>query len=535
MRKIMAFLLLAVLLVTAIPIQAQAEEYENTHVNTGDQRADIIAVALTQVGYQEGKGTGVWNNDTKYSDWAGNPKTEWCGWFVSWCANQAGVPQSVLKKNGRASPSGFGLSTYYSSSQYTPRSGDLFFKKNFGHVGLVYYVEGDYFYTVEGNTSTSGWEGHSVMIRRRALNEFYFASPAYTSDSGSSGPAPHTHSYTTGYDSAHPHKQYKKCSCGDSYYTGETKTDPSCSTCNASSCSHTYGSWTSTGSNSHQRKCTKCGGETQTAEHRWIDGDITKEPSCKEAGAMSQSCEICGATRSKTLEKLDQHIFKDWILLDNETHVRECEYCQERETAPHEIMVDRNGKPILQGDANNHWYQCAECGQQTKIEEHKPAIDHDDRGHWQYCELCLKVQRRQEHVYSGDCDPDCDECGFTRETEHVFTNEVDSDKDGHWYVCSICKAPGEKQAHYYHMIRWDKETDAESCVTCGYMSGKVVSRQEPNKAAELMTKLGKTIIRQEVENKWYVITGVGVCVLSLAVVITAICLISKFSRKRRKK
>lgn len=41
-----------------------------------------------------------------------------------------------------------------------------------------------------------------------------------------------SHSYsTTAYESTHPHKEYKKCSCGDFYYTGETKTLSDCSSC----------------------------------------------------------------------------------------------------------------------------------------------------------------------------------------------------------------------------------------------------------------------------------------------------------------
>ncbi len=41
------------------------------------------------------------------------------------------------------------------------------------------------------------------------------------------------HQYTEyNYEAAHPHKYYKKCSCGDYYYTGETKTLESCSECN---------------------------------------------------------------------------------------------------------------------------------------------------------------------------------------------------------------------------------------------------------------------------------------------------------------
>ena len=41
-------------------------DYINTHVNTGNQRQDILAVALTQLGYMEKV-----ENDTKYGDWTG--------------------------------------------------------------------------------------------------------------------------------------------------------------------------------------------------------------------------------------------------------------------------------------------------------------------------------------------------------------------------------------------------------------------------------------------------------------------------------
>ena len=50
----------------------------------------------------------------------------------------------------------------------------------------------------------------------------------------------HTHSYSTYYEAAHPHKIYKKCSCGDWYYTGEYKTVSSCSSCQPPSGYHMW-------------------------------------------------------------------------------------------------------------------------------------------------------------------------------------------------------------------------------------------------------------------------------------------------------
>jgi hypothetical protein len=40
----------------------------------------------------------------------------------------------------------------------------------------------------------------------------------------------------------------------------------------------------------------------ELAAHNWVDGDVTKTPTCNETGLQAQSC-VCGATNEKTLEK----------------------------------------------------------------------------------------------------------------------------------------------------------------------------------------------------------------------------------------
>ena len=143
--------------------------YENTHVNTGNQLEDILAVAKTQVGYPE------WGmNHTKYNDWNGwlNPYDKngnllqyyddsgygypWCHSFVSWCANQANIPTSVIPKTaGTATAQVFfkGKGRYQYSGSYTPHKGDLLYLTGNTHVALVYDVIGSTIYTIEGNFS----------------------------------------------------------------------------------------------------------------------------------------------------------------------------------------------------------------------------------------------------------------------------------------------------------------------------------------------------------------------------------------------
>ena len=44
---------------------------------------------------------------------------------------------------------------------------------------------------------------------------------------------PHVHSWTVGYESSHPHKEYRKCTsgCGESEYTGKTRSVTNCKQC----------------------------------------------------------------------------------------------------------------------------------------------------------------------------------------------------------------------------------------------------------------------------------------------------------------
>lgn len=52
--------------------------------------------------------------------------------------------------------------------------------------------------------------------------------------------ASHTHSYGTNYEADHPHRIYAKCSCGDTYYTGEIKKITGCELCYPPTYSVTY-------------------------------------------------------------------------------------------------------------------------------------------------------------------------------------------------------------------------------------------------------------------------------------------------------
>jgi len=464
------FLALALLLVAvpvAVPVSAA---YENTHTNTGNQRHDIIQVALTQVGYQEGK-----NNYNKYGEYFGNANTAWCGWFVSWCAAQAKVPTSVIKRQGIASASSFGFSgKTFKASEKLPQSGDLYFKS--GHLGFVWKVEGKYFWTVEGNSSD--------QVECEKLNlysgDYWFASPKY----GGSNNASHTHTLETGYENAHPHKEYKACtSCDYKTYTGGNRSVADCTDCIQENCNHTYGDWESTGDSKHKKVCTLCG-KSMSDSHDWDTVEITKDPTCYSTGNKVQECAICGARRNKSISKTDDHSYGDWEYKNDESHQRKCSLCGKTVTKDHKVDED-----AWQTTEEEHWKECETCEEKFLLGEHAfgekctdPCKDcnyvrpeghafgdnwiTDGENHWRECAGCGEISSVEEHIYSAACDEDCDVCGLTREVTHSYPEEMDIDETSHWYECDVC---GKIEGLEEHIPGPEAtEEHAQNCTVCGY-------------------------------------------------------------------
>ena len=127
----------------------------------------VIAIAKAEVGYLEKRSNASLddktanagsNNYTKYwrdikSDYQGQP---WCACFVTWCFVRAfgqAMAAKLLKHYPYVyCPTMSGLFTLNAN----PKRGDIvIFKRNgeFVHTGIVTYVNGDYFETIEGNTS----------------------------------------------------------------------------------------------------------------------------------------------------------------------------------------------------------------------------------------------------------------------------------------------------------------------------------------------------------------------------------------------
>lgn len=140
----------------------------------------MIEVALKEIGYVEGPK----DNETKYGKFTKANFLPWCGSYIMWCANEAGVkmPNTVSTMAGAAAYKKMG--TWTDAASADPQPGDIvYFDFMEGgapieHVGLVVKNLGDgTVQTAEGNTSgdkkksTSERNGGEAVIKIRAYKK----------------------------------------------------------------------------------------------------------------------------------------------------------------------------------------------------------------------------------------------------------------------------------------------------------------------------------------------------------------------------
>lgn len=207
-KIILCFLSVLLVFTAVLPVQVKADvtystEFPNTWNNTGKYIEDLIGVAMTQVGYYGNTRVG-----TKYGAWYGENYTyaQWCAMFVAWCANEAGIPTSVIMKTAKAN--NFRNSgTYHYKDDYTPKRGDLVLYNPMtnGYSGTYYWPEknsdGTYkesshvaivcsydsstkkIWVVHGNSTDDKVCYNSILVSSNAIQAF--VTPAYSGSSSS--------------------------------------------------------------------------------------------------------------------------------------------------------------------------------------------------------------------------------------------------------------------------------------------------------------------------------------------------------------
>ena len=172
---------------------------------TGDQRRDIVNVALSQIGYHEGDslddlgGGNLFgkNEYTEYNYFNGDVYGDgqyayyWCAAFVTYCARQAAIPEETIINSVSCDKfvDSFKLEKRYidakKNKSFRPQTADLIFfledgaeRRYASHIGIVVGTDDEYVYTIEGNTKRG-----IVNTRKYEFDDEYivgYATPNYT-------------------------------------------------------------------------------------------------------------------------------------------------------------------------------------------------------------------------------------------------------------------------------------------------------------------------------------------------------------------
>ncbi len=179
---------------------------------TGDGRTDVLAVAMSQLGYMESNTSGDYagtsagtGNYTEYCYNMGpidNSYAYWwcatfCAWALlqsrctdqstmgSWCRNHQGDYNYIWREvscaywSNQLKGAGYFYYSNYRGGSYTPCPGDLvfFYSSDYvSHIGIVNYVKDGYVYTIEGNTGGDQGvvsNGGRVCAKSYALSSSY--------------------------------------------------------------------------------------------------------------------------------------------------------------------------------------------------------------------------------------------------------------------------------------------------------------------------------------------------------------------------
>ena len=141
--------------------------------------ARLVQIAKSQVGYIEGPK----DNETKYGAFTKANFQPWCGSFVMWCADKAGVkvPNTVYTPGGAAAFKKSGR--WYDAQICDPEPGDIAYfdfpgdgVDRISHVGIVIKDNEDgTVWCIEGNTSgdpkKSQRNGGEVVKKLRAYKK----------------------------------------------------------------------------------------------------------------------------------------------------------------------------------------------------------------------------------------------------------------------------------------------------------------------------------------------------------------------------
>jgi len=482
---------------------------------SGDGVTDVLAVAMSQMGYSEGNSldamSGTNKGSSNYTEFYYNFgkvtdtwSVEWDAAFCSWALYQSGVSdQSTVDDlcsnhpgdidyiwreiNSAAWAEQLDKVGLYSTreSEYKPASGDLiFFKQSTGinRMGIVVWCDEstETVYTIEGNTNSgSGLDGNGggVYYKSYALSNAsihgYGSLPYERTDAPKVDYSGKTK--TAGFYMAKAEFWISSLSDGELDYkipqydmfkvTGfdgqyamiEHGDGKYYGLLNSNMLQitandgHSHSFGAGNDETHHYRTC-ECGEKINSVEHSY-----TLE--YKDTEHHEAKCS-CGYVKDTV-----EHTFT--YVVDGDRHKLACD-CGYVKTDSDTVHV----YDVLDSNENGHFYRC-ECGDidMQSFEAHSVTKHFDENNHFDACEKCGRAVEGTEvpHTYGISTDFNVCECGYDRSNEDEHSWVIAYNGDKHYQICEDCQEIREKteSAHDFENYSNEGEHHVRQCA-CGY-------------------------------------------------------------------
>jgi DNA-directed RNA polymerase subunit RPC12/RpoP len=266
---------------------------------------------------------------------------------------------------------------------------------------------------------------------------------------------------------------------------------------------HDFGEWEVSEEN-HVRRCSKCDA-VESAAHDYES--VTTPPTCTEAGVITQTCKVCGHTKTsagdpalghdykaeETAPTCTQagtikytcsrcgnsyteagapalgHDFGPWVSMDANNHKHDCSRCNYTESAPHKLTVSETAATCTAPGSKVS--TCSDCGYTNT--ETIPALGHN----------YVAAETPPTCTEAGTITYTCSRCGdsYTNPgapaTGHTFGDWKDNGEN-HIRTCSKCNAT-ETAAHTFTVTETAPTCTAEgskvsTCAVCGHVNTEAI-------------------------------------------------------------
>ena len=220
---------------------------------------------------------------------------------------------------------------------------------------------------------------------------------------------------------------------------------------------HEFGDWTpNNDGKTHSHFCS-CN-ESETADHKFDDGEVTQAPTHEAVGEKKYTCSDCGYFYTEDIPALTEHEWGEWVInkLDEaNTHIRFC-ICNESQTAPHNFDDGVVTEPATHTSKGIKTFTCTDgCGY-SYTEEIPTTPDHEwtdwspngDGTHTRACRCNANetkdctyddgvVTEEPTHVEPGTKLFTCTICGHTHEEDIPVLTEHEW---GEWVINKLDEA-----------------------------------------------------------------------------------------------